>query len=112
MCIVSPVLGSLGAKTWRLGGFCRRAVDASAFIRSAVKSGQSYPAVGDWVALRSLGEPSRAIIEAVLPRKSQFIRNAAGKQTEAQVVAANMDWVFVMMSLNQDFNVRRLQRSL
>jgi len=73
---------------------------------------ESFPAVGDWVALRPLPGENRAIIEAVLPRKSQFIRKAPGKQTEAQVVGANMDWVFVMMSLNQDFNVRRLERYL
>jgi len=73
---------------------------------------ESFPAVGDWVALRPLPTEDRAIIETVLPRKSQFIRKAAGKQTEAQVVGANMDWVFVMMSLNQDFNVRRLERYL
>ena len=68
--------------------------------------------MGDWVALRPLPAENRAIIEAVLPRKSQFIRKVAGKQTEAQVVGANMDWVFVMMSLNQDFSVRRLERYL
>ncbi len=73
---------------------------------------ESLPAVGDWVALRLLPEGNRATIEAVLPRKSQFIRKVAGKPTEAQVVGANMDWVFVMMSLNQDFSVRRLQRYL
>jgi ribosome biogenesis GTPase len=73
---------------------------------------ESFPAVGDWVALHLLPGENRAIIEAVLQRKSQFIRKAAGKQTEAQVVGANMDWVFVMMSLNQDFNARRLERYL
>jgi len=73
---------------------------------------ESFPAVGDWVALRPLPGENRAIIEAVLPRKSQFVRKAAGKQTEAQVVGANMDWVFVVMSLNQDFNARRLERYL
>lgn len=72
----------------------------------------SLPAVGDWVALRLLPAENRAIIEAVLPRRSQFIRKAAGKSTEAQVVGANIDWVFVMMSLNHDFNVRRLERYL
>jgi ribosome biogenesis GTPase len=73
---------------------------------------QNLPAVGDWVALRPIPAEDRAIIEAVLPRKSQFIRKAAGKETAGQVVGANMDWVFVMMSLNQDFNLRRLERYL
>ena len=73
---------------------------------------ESFPAVGDWVAVRPVPGENRAIIEALLQRKSQFVRKAAGKQTEAQVVGANMDWVFVMMSLNQDFNARRLERYL
>ena len=86
--------------------------EVSGRFRFKATAKESFPAVGDWVALRRLPAEDRAIIEAVLPRKSQFIRKVAGKQTEAQVVGANMDWVFVMMSLNQDFSVRRLERYL
>jgi ribosome biogenesis GTPase / thiamine phosphate phosphatase len=86
--------------------------EISGKFRFMACSREDYPAVGDWVVLRPLPGESRAIIEAVLPRKSQFVRKAAGKPTEAQVVGANMDWVFVMMSLNQDFNARRLERYL
>ena len=86
--------------------------EVSGRFRFKICARESFPAVGDWVALRLLPAETTAIIEAVLPRKSQFIRKAAGKQTQAQVVGANMDWVLVMMSLNQDFNVRRLQRYL
>ena len=86
--------------------------EVSGRFRFKASARESFPAVGDWVALRRLPAENRAIIEAVLQRKSQFIRKAAGKQTEAQVVGANMDWVFVMMSLNQDFNARRLERYL
>ena len=50
------------------------------------------------------------MIHHVLPRKSSFIRKAAGEKNEEQVVAANIDTVFLCMSLNQDFNLRRLER--
>jgi ribosome biogenesis GTPase / thiamine phosphate phosphatase len=86
--------------------------EVSGSFRFQAWARESFPAVGDWVALRPLPGENRAIIEAVLQRKSQFIRKTAGKQTEAQVVGANMDWVFVMMSLNLDFNARRLERYL
>ena len=86
--------------------------EVSGRFRFKAVARESFPSAGDWVALRPLPAENRAIIEAVLPRKSQFIRKAAGKQTEAQVVGANMDWVFIMMSLNHDFNLRRLERYL
>lgn len=72
----------------------------------------SFPAVGDWVVIRILSNERRAIIHAVLPRKSKFSRKVAGQQIEEQIVAANIDTVFLMNSLNNDFNIRRLERYL
>ena len=51
-----------------------------------------------------------AIIESLLPRKSAFIRKAAGELQQEQVVAANVDIIFLCMALNNDFNLRRLER--
>lgn len=68
------------------------------------------PAVGDWVVIKEEGD--RAIIHAVLPRKSKFSRNVAGAVTEEQIVAANIDTVLLVMALNQDFNLRRMERYL
>lgn len=51
-----------------------------------------------------------AIIESLLPRKSAFIRKAAGGSQQEQVVAANIDIVFLCMALNNDFNLRRMER--
>lgn len=69
-------------------------------------------AVGDWVAVRPVeGEP-HGIIEAVLPRRSKFSRKVAGELTEEQVVAANIDTVFLVMGLDGDYNPRRLERYL
>ncbi len=70
-----------------------------------------YPAVGDWTAVKP-GGGGRALIEAVLPRRSAFVRKAAGGVTEAQVVAANVDTVFLVSGLDGDFNIRRLERYL
>ena len=68
----------------------------------------AYPAVGDWVALDL--RPADATIHALLPRRSAFSRLAPGKETHRQIVGANVDVVFVMTSLNHDFNARRLER--
>lgn len=70
-----------------------------------------YPAVGDFVMIDCNDNQSHAIIHNILPRKSVFIRKAAGTNTE-QVVCANIDTVFICMSLNNDFNLRRLERYL
>ena len=66
--------------------------------------------VGDFVALRYSAESFRYFIEHLLPRKTMFSRVAAGQVLKEQIVAANIDWVFIMQSLNHDFNLRRLER--
>ncbi len=68
-------------------------------------------AVGDWVAARRV-DPELALIEAVLPRHSQFVRRAAGSVTVEQVIAANIDLVLVVCALDAGFNLRRLERYL
>lgn len=70
------------------------------------------PAVGDWAAVRRLPSHERGAIVAVLPRRSKFARKAAGNVTDEQVVAANIDVVFVVMALDGDYNLRRLDRYL
>lgn len=69
------------------------------------------PTVGDWVALRPPAAPgAAALVHAILPRKTAFIRKVAGTRFREQVVAANIDYVLVITSLNREFNVRRLER--
>ena len=70
------------------------------------------PAVGDWVAIRSRPQEGKATIHAVLPRRSKFSRKVAGALTEEQVVATNVDTVFLVSGLDSDFNVRRIERYL
>ena len=73
---------------------------------------QDFPAVGDWVVIRVLGAENRAIIHAVLPRKSKFSRKTAGTKTEEQLIATNIDTVFLISGLDGDFNLRRIERYL
>ena len=68
--------------------------------------------MGDWVAVRRAAGEATGTIEAVLPRRSRFSRKVAGELTEEQVVAANIDTVFVVMGLDGDYNPRRLERYL
>ena len=75
-----------------------------------VQAKSEYPAVGDFVMADWNKSDTNAVIRHVLPRKSCFIRKAAGVKKEEQVVAANIDTVFLCMSLNNDFNLRRLER--
>jgi ribosome biogenesis GTPase len=71
-----------------------------------------HPAAGDWVALSATAGEAKATIQAVLPRRTAFVRRAADSLQTLQVLAANIDVVFVVTSLNADLNPRRLERFL
>jgi len=71
-----------------------------------------FPAVGDWVAVEPPAADGDARIHAVLPRFSRFSRRAAGDPTEEQIVAANINTVFLVSGLDLDFNPRRIERYL
>jgi ribosome biogenesis GTPase len=85
---------------------------ASGRLKHRAASRSELPAVGDWVAVRRRRGASQAAIVAVLPRRSWFSRKMAGTVTDEQVVAANVDVVFVVMALDADFSLRRLERYL
>jgi len=71
-----------------------------------------FPAVGDWVAITYLSDERKGIIRATLPRKSAFKRNVSDEKTAEQVVASNIDTIFIVNGLDRDFNVRRIERYL
>jgi ribosome biogenesis GTPase len=81
-------------------------------LRHAARVARRLPAVGDWVAIETPEGGGDARIRAVLPRISRFSRRAAGNPTEEQVVAANVDVVFLVSGLDGDFNPRRIERYL
>ena len=87
--------------------------EAAGKLRHEAAGRHELPAVGDWVAVRpGAGDDARARIEAVLPRTSEFTRKVAGSETKRQVVAANIDTVFLVSALDHDFNPRRVERYL
>jgi ribosome biogenesis GTPase len=79
-------------------------------LRRAATSREMLPAVGDWVLVEERG--TRATIHFVLARRSKFSRKSAGKKTEEQIVAANVETVLLVSSLNREFNKRRIERYL
>lgn len=82
------------------------------FRQNAVSS-VDFPVVGDFVMLdRADAEGGNAVILQLLPRKSIFVRKAAGSSQGNQAVAANIDKVFICMGMDRDFNLRRLERYL
>ncbi len=74
------------------------------------RSNPDFPVVGDWVMVSP--QEGHAIVHHVLTRKSAFARKSAGRGRGAQIVAANIDVVFICMALTSDFNLRRLERYL
>jgi ribosome biogenesis GTPase / thiamine phosphate phosphatase len=83
-------------------------------LRHAVESGTGErPVVGDWVAIEPPASGGGVtLIHALLPRRSTIVRRAAGRTPEPQVIAANVDAVFLVTALTRDFNPRRLERYL
>lgn len=98
-----------GYEVWSEAG--RGAARLSGRLTRAL-SGEALPGVGDWVRLRSSGDGSVAVIDEVLERRTVFVRGAAGRRSRPQVVAANVDVVFVVCGLDADYSPRRIQRYL
>jgi ribosome biogenesis GTPase len=80
------------------------------FHHAADREAQSYPAVGDWVAVQVSADGHRAQIHALVPRRSRFSRQAAGERQVEQIVAANIDTVFLVSGLDSNYNAKRIQR--
>jgi ribosome biogenesis GTPase len=87
-------------------------VELAGRIKHEAAGRNELPAVGDWVALRPDVSGGRALIQGILPRRSVFSRKQAGRETEEQVVATNIDTVFLVSGLDHDFNLRRIERYL
>lgn len=81
-------------------------------FRHVARERHAFPAVGDWVVCRFGQHGGPAQIHGVLPRRSRFSRKVAGATTHEQVVAANIDTIFIVMGCDADFNLRRLERYL
>lgn len=73
---------------------------------------QDFPAVGDWVVIQVREAEKKATIYDILPRKSKFSRKISGATTEEQIIATNIDTVFLVSGLDKDFSLRRIERYL
>lgn len=100
-------------------GICRVATEqgeleakASGRLRHKAGSTAALPLVGDWVALRSRGSARGTAIVGILPRRSKLSRKTAGQRTVEQAVVANIDRVLLMMGLDENFSLRRMERLL
>lgn len=83
--------------------------EISGKLRYTAESKCDFPVVGDWVVINILDD-DLAIINDVLPRKSLFKRKAPGNKFEEQILASNIDYIFLVTSLNQNYNLRRIER--
>ena len=81
-------------------------------MRFQATAREDFPAVGDWVIISLQEGGERASIHGILPRQSKFARKTAGAETTEQIIAANINTVFLVNALNYDFNVRRMERYL
>ena len=111
---------------YRLAGDADGLAEVSGRFRHDAENAAAFPAVGDWVGVRrdgvqgsgfgvqgsGSGSGSRSLIECVLARRTVVSRAAAGRASEQQVVAANVDTIFIVTALPQDLNPRRLERYL
>jgi ribosome biogenesis GTPase len=80
-------------------------------LRFTAKGREDFPAVGDWVALKTY-DSDFAIIHKILPRSSVIKRQAVGQFGEVQVIGANIDYAFIVQAVDRDFNINRLERYL
>jgi ribosome biogenesis GTPase len=81
-------------------------------LRFQARERADFPAVGDWVVITRNPSDRRASIHAILPRFSKFSRKAAGDATEEQIVATNVDTIFLVQGLDKNYNLRRIERYL
>jgi ribosome biogenesis GTPase len=81
-------------------------------IHEARGNHSKLPKVGDWVAVKILPNEEKAVIHAVLPRITQITRKNSGRDTTAQVLATNLETIFLVFAADISFNVARLERML
>ncbi|MBN2340077.1 MAG: ribosome small subunit-dependent GTPase A [Deltaproteobacteria bacterium] len=98
---------------WSERGEERAKLAAPLFRKLHKKRKGELPGVGDWVAIHpDLDVDGIAVIEQIFERKTVFMRGAAGKEARVQVVSANVDYVIMVSSLDDNYNIRRIERYL
>lgn len=100
-----------GQFTVHTGDSVAQARLSGSFINT-VQSQLDYPTVGDWVLLEPISNSRDYLVENILKRTSVFARQSAGRTSADQLLAANIDYLFIVAGLDQDYNPRRIQRYL
>lgn len=95
-----------------LGEFGELPATVSGKFRHQTLEKSDFPVVGDWVVLGLLDNGKKGVIQKILSRKTKISRKVAGNRSDEQVISANIDIVFIVTSLNQEFNLHRLDRYL
>ena len=80
-------------------------------LRFSADNRSDFPAVGDWVAISEYDE-DKVLIHSVFPRTTILERQSVGKQGEKQIIAANIDFAFIVQAADRDFNINRIERYL
>lgn len=78
-------------------------------LRFNAESRKDLPSVGDWVAISSYDE-GKALIHSIYPRHSIIERQGVGRTSNTQIIATNIDFGLIVLSVNRDFNVNRVER--
>lgn len=97
---------------YRVAGDFEGWAEISGRFRHDARSATDFPAVGDWVAVAAEPGVDRGVIHRRLERHSTVSRKAAGRTTDEQILAANVDTIFLVTSLSRDLNPRRIERYL
>ena len=86
--------------------------EVSGKVRYEASERADFPAVGDWVAITEIPNEKKATIHHILPRTSKFSRKVAGETSQEQIVATNVDTVFLVVGLDHNYSLRRIERYL
>lgn len=106
------IVGDFGSKYRVMTDLGETWGELSGKLRHTFVASGDFPAIGDWVALSMQDGGEHAILHGILPRHSVISRKVAGNTQEEQIVASNVDTLFLVSALNDDFNVRRMERYL
>jgi ribosome biogenesis GTPase len=82
------------------------------FIHESRRDHAVLPKVGDWVAIKLVPNEEKAMIQAILPRRTQIVRKSSGRESAAQILATNVETVFLVTAADATFNAARLERML
>lgn len=97
---------------YRIAGEFDGWAEVSGRFRHAAASGAAFPVVGDWVCVSAEPHAGHAIIHRRLDRRGVVARKSAGRSTDEQTIAANVDTIFLVTALAEDLSPRRIERYL